>query len=336
MIRYCDACGTEGAKRRCSKCQGCWFCDKACAKRAWPMHQPHCTDDPALKRHVAIELAFERALAEGPKTQVPDDAVCYICLDGGALLRGCACRGESAGFVHVGCLAEAAARVPWMNIEGRGNMSRFSYCATCRQFLCGALRLEMGRRWWQNYRDTPNSDNKRHSFSSASMVLRTYGELDAANKLVEEYTQGMARDDPRVLFAEIDRAHGLLGTDPAATLRTLTALQPGVERCGVPGVRESYLQSLAWALYELGRYEEALPVAAEGAQLSTALTRPESHTALIATELHALALIKVGRVGEGKAMLAHVFATKTRLIGADHEDTRRTKKTLDSFSTIGA
>ena len=38
------------------------------------------------------------------------EAVCYLCLDGGAddagqpLRRDCACRGTDAGFVHLACL----------------------------------------------------------------------------------------------------------------------------------------------------------------------------------------------------------------------------------------
>ena len=38
----------------------------------------------------------------------PPTASCYICLDGGSLLRNCACRGEAAGWAHVACLAKFA------------------------------------------------------------------------------------------------------------------------------------------------------------------------------------------------------------------------------------
>ena len=41
------------------------------------------------------------------------EAVCYLCLDGGAdasqpLRRDCACRGTDAGFVHLSCLTNYA------------------------------------------------------------------------------------------------------------------------------------------------------------------------------------------------------------------------------------
>jgi hypothetical protein len=42
------------------------------------------------------------------------EAVCYLCLDGGSeagqpLRRDCACRGTDAGFVHLACLVKYAA-----------------------------------------------------------------------------------------------------------------------------------------------------------------------------------------------------------------------------------
>ena len=57
-------------------------------------------------------MAIERELAKQPPLdQAPKDACCYICLDGDGkekLMRGCACRGDSAGYVHVECLAKHA------------------------------------------------------------------------------------------------------------------------------------------------------------------------------------------------------------------------------------
>ena len=59
-------------------------------------------------------MAVERALTTLPKVQAPKDAFCYICLEGeedgksSKLMRGCACRGNSAGFVHIKCVSELA------------------------------------------------------------------------------------------------------------------------------------------------------------------------------------------------------------------------------------
>ena len=60
---------------------------------------------------------------------------CFVCLEKfGLLLRGCACRG-SAGFLHVGCLVEAA----------QANKARWQTCPTCAQRWTGRLKLGIAR-----------------------------------------------------------------------------------------------------------------------------------------------------------------------------------------------
>jgi len=314
--------------------QACWSCDKACAKRAWRIHKLYCTDDPRLKRHVATELAFERVLAKLPKTDVPAQAACYICLDGGAVLRGCACRGPSAGFAHVDCLAEMAARDEWMTIEGRGSLNRWEECATCYESFTGVLQAEMERRWWRQIRDAPASDARRKALQNVSVVLKQGDEGDAADGLDEEAIQGLDREDPTVLLTEVSRAAHLLETNPAATIGILSALQWRMERCHVAQTRLAFTALLANALNRVGRFEEALPVAAECVQRATALHGPERSDSLEAMKLHAITIINAGRVDEGRAMLARIIATQTRVLGADHVSTRRTTEILDRLSMM--
>jgi len=342
MIRYCDACGTEGAKRRCSKCQGCWFCDKACAKRAWRNHKLFCTDNPDLKPYVPIEMAVQRALAKLPKTEeIPDDAVCYICLDreggpdGGAVpLRGCACRGPSAGFVHADCLAEMAARDPWVTVEGRGQFSRWCHCATCHQQFTGALKTEMIRRVWRRHRDAPDtSDQSRRAIGAVAVYLRK-DEYDAADRLHEVAVRGVSRDHPEVLFRlEIARAvFFFLESNPNATLDMLTRLRPRMAHCRESDLRGDYAKVMACILTILGRPEEARPFAAWSVKLSRARYGPASASTLNRIHMHAGLLIDAGRVDEGMAMLTRVLATQTRVLGVDHPDTSTTRRALDQAS----
>ena len=79
------------------------------------LHKRVCTTDPLLRPFIRVEMAAERASAKQPKIQkAPKDAFCYICLEGedgrksSKLSRGCACRGDSAGFVHLECLTKLA------------------------------------------------------------------------------------------------------------------------------------------------------------------------------------------------------------------------------------
>mmetsp|Transcript_25160 Transcript_25160/g.100127 ORF Transcript_25160/g.100127 Transcript_25160/m.100127 type:complete len:170 (-) Transcript_25160:1485-1994(-) len=64
---------------------------------------------------------------------------------------------------------------------------------------------------------------------------------------------------------------------------------------------------MAYALRMLDRHHEALPLAAECVEFSTMLNGPESSETIESIEDHALILITVGRIVEGKAMLERVL-----------------------------
>jgi len=331
----CDARRAEKARHRCSKCE---------VGASVPPHKArgargrstNCSagDNPTLKRHVAIELAFERASAKVPKPEVPEDAVCYICLDGGDILRGCACRGASAGFAHVVCLAEMAKRNAWMTAVGQRRLSRWTTCGLCQQEFTGALMIEMQRRMWRHCRDAPVSDGRRAGLADLARTLRRCGEDTAANVLDEDAMQGLPPEDPFPYMAQLTDT--LLHTNPAAALKLLTALQPMMERCDDAGIQLTYNATMADALHKVGRFDDALGYSAESARLSTAIEGTESRKTLSTMENHATTLLCVGRVGEAKAKLTQVLAARTRLLGAEHPETRYTKQKVDRLSALGA
>jgi len=284
-------------------------------------------------------MAFERVLAKQPKTAVPDDAVCYICLDGGTLLRDCACRGSSAGFAHVDCLAEMAKRDEWVTIvDGRERINVWMSCSLCHQAVNGALSIEMHRRRWRHIRDGPITEDKRHACRVVSNMFREEYEHDAADRLDDEANQGLARDEPEVLVSEIMRANSLFSvTNPDVALEILTGMRTKIERYKndpniYPDLRAPYVEVMSGTLDKLRRFEEALLFANEAVELATAYCGLESATALRCRASQAELLIEVGRVDEGKAILSQVLATQTRILGANHADTRYTKRTCDSWS----
>ena len=114
------------------------------------MHKRVCSEDPSIKPHVPIEMAVERVLKRLPSQEpAPADATCYICLDHDSkLVRGCACRGDSAGFVHLACLIDFAER----NEEDSMGYS-FIFCINCKQAFKGTLELQLTRRLWQRHRN---------------------------------------------------------------------------------------------------------------------------------------------------------------------------------------
>mmetsp|Transcript_25553 Transcript_25553/g.101862 ORF Transcript_25553/g.101862 Transcript_25553/m.101862 type:complete len:300 (+) Transcript_25553:178-1077(+) len=286
-------------------------------------------------------MAFERILATLPKTDVPAEAVCYICLDrvgpdSSALpLRGCACRGPSAGFVHVDCSAEMAAREECMPVDGC-EMNRWLYCTTCRHRFEGALHVGMHRCRWRRARDAPASDDTRYALLSVASVLKINDEHDVADRLEAASLGGLARDNPDMLIAELMRIANAAATNPDVELKNLTRLRSRVERSESDSARSLYLTAQWRLLAALNRREEALRAVAESFRACAALFGPDGTPTVGEMEGHALCLVNVGRVDEGIAMLNRVLATLTRVFGADHALTRETKRKLDVWCrTLG-
>ena len=175
---------------RCSKCK-IYYCSKTCQARNWKIHKHVCSPDPALRPYIPVEMAVERVLPKQPTVQAPKDAFCYICLEGeedgksSKLMRGCACRGNSAGFVHLECLTELA-----MTKEASGDhqaiYDSWNECGNCKQNFTGALDLEMTRRFWRRYRSSKDLDLRYNSTRTLAGCLGDDGEVDAANQLLDE------------------------------------------------------------------------------------------------------------------------------------------------------
>ena len=106
MSRRCEHCRKEGATKRYTKCTTCFYCDRDCQTKNWKkMHKRVCTTKtrPSSPTRAHGNATVERVLKRLPSQEAaPADATCYICLDHDSkLVRGCACRGDSAGFVHL-------------------------------------------------------------------------------------------------------------------------------------------------------------------------------------------------------------------------------------------
>jgi len=67
------------------------------------------------------------------------------------LVRGCACRGPTAGFTHLKCLVEAA----------KHNADIWNTCPTCIQDFTGEVRLGLARARWKIAHKLPLEDGER-------------------------------------------------------------------------------------------------------------------------------------------------------------------------------
>jgi len=254
----CDSCRAENARLRCSKCQGLRETRVAVLPQA-PLHgRPRA--QAARRGRARLRAAVGDPTEDRRSRRRSVLRLCRRRRQPRARLRVQRC--ERGGRPRRPCLAEMAARNEWMVVDGVGPVRRWMFCAVCRLRFTDAADADMVRGWWRRVRDAPDSHEKRTALLNVARLLRDGDADDAADRLEEAAIRGRTRDDPRVLAVEMDRALGLVETNPAAALEMVTVLQPRVQRCVTAAARLSHATGLATALHQLDRAEEALPVSA--------------------------------------------------------------------------
>ena len=288
------------------------------------MHKRVCSEDPSIKPHVPIEMAVERVLKRKPSQETaPADATCYICLDHDSkLMRGCACRGDSAGFVHLECLIELAER----DEEGstKGHSFNFNFCINCKQAFTGALRLQLARRFWRRHRDESVESRRVESSEWLGDLLRRNDEEDAANLLSDAVSNSSHLSG---VCLELKMASRIAEERPEEALKLLEGVMSQAKQDRNTGLILLAQNKYMPEAMRLGRYEETAAMATESLEsLKTscgdypdALTIAWKHDAL---EMLGYACGMAGRFDESKRAFDELLASATRIFGYDHEDTR--------------
>ena len=341
MSRRCEECWAilDPAKvLRCTKCKACFYCSAACQKRNWRLHKRVCSTDPELRPFIPVEMAVERAVAKQPKVQAPKEARCYICLEGdrksSKLMRGCACRGDSAGFVHLECLTELAVSKE----AGSGDFKAYTYCINCHQGFNGALALQMERLAWRRHRSSSNPALRYTSTTLLIHHLGACGEIDVANHLNNEASKIVGSDenffvdlDGRLNKADIMTRNG----QKVEALELLRSLLPEAKAAtGMPMLYVKAGMNICAVLGELGQYQECFDQAAEGVEFTTASFGPLDHHTLNFRNLHATACGFLGRIDESKALFNDLLAIETRVLGRDQNLTQNTLQWMRVFGFV--
>ena len=336
--RHCEECRAvlDPAKiLRCTKCKACFYCSAACQKRNWRLHKRVCSTDPLLRPFIPVEMAIERALKRQPTMEeAPKDAFCYICLEGDGdgksskLMRGCACRGDSAGFVHLECLAELA-----MSKEESGDLQAWSKCGNCKQIFMGALGLEMQRRFWRQHRSSQDLNRRYHSSRSLATRLGSQSEFDAVNQLLDAASACVGNNTEALLSLNLHRAALLLDNGQRLDgLGLLQAMLPEARVCTQPPIYALLMHQIADVLVDLNRNQEAHEMVTELVAFAKAKFGLEDAKTLRAMTTYAVACAKLGRMEEAKANFEDALATQTRVLGREHP---YTQDTLSKMRTYG-
>ena len=355
MSRRCEECGAvlDPTKLlRCTKCKACFYCSRECQARNWKrIHKKVCTTDPSLWRFVPVEMAVERALARHPKIKAPKEAFCYICLQGEddetssssskgkrKLMRGCACRGTSAGFVHLECLVELAERKD--ETEGkdeteektRAVFAAWTSCVNCRQDFTGPVELQMLRYFWRRYRSSPNIELCFNSLRALAYMLERNNELDAANRLYDGVSKFAGIDNVVLRSIKLNRADIMKrnGQELEALELLKTLLDEAKEDMVNPLFCLKTMIDMAGLLGKLGRHQECLDTSTEAIAFANANFPPDDINKTTAMQMAGIACAGLGRVDKCKAILTDVLAARTRILGRDHHLTKSTREFMVS------
>lgn len=125
---------------------------------------------------------------------------CWICLEGGGdgddpgpVMRGCACRGDTAGFAHISCLVEYATRTSDVEHERDDSSTSDAWekawlvCPTCKQPHTGEVASALHEARLRQAQELPEADVRHlgaliHSGSRGDVEsLRRLLEITAAN-----------------------------------------------------------------------------------------------------------------------------------------------------------
>ena len=143
-MKECAACNTELSQDKFSKKQ-------------WKLkqHERRCKDcidnnnEVQLKKqHTPTSLVKSNTTVNGGE-EAPS---CYICLEdepdasGGEVRRDCSCRGPSAGFVHLSCLAKYAEEKYFSKpLEMFDRRRPWRYCPTCDHEYLNTFAVDLAR-----------------------------------------------------------------------------------------------------------------------------------------------------------------------------------------------
>lgn len=337
----CSNCGAP-AKSRCGRCKVTAYCSTDCLRQHFPIHRVDCPTEAAIGR------SLRKAILVGGWQQ-PEEASCYICLEGSGRLihvrcvqshralglttcnfaqAGCACRGGQAGFVHPACLLEA-----YDHVEALDASTFKLACPTCLTTHSGEIKVRQLQKLWRlSARHASNEVRIRaavtvalvlEEFGEHDEALRQYGSARAAVELVASTNSNHAEElrvcEARML-AKADRH-----------VEAVSMLQAIVDKPRLePVVRLQATAALATSLALTDRYIEAEHVARTTLNAVPPCSKYPRTRRLVVRRL-AFALLRQGKMAEAADHLVPCARAMKRDYGPDHPETGRCMAELNAL-----
>ena len=293
------------------------------------------------------------------------EAVCYLCLDGGAdeadepLRRDCACRGTDAGFVHLACLAKYAASkselADKMSLDMNELTKPWRVCPSCHQTYQNKLAIDIATEFVSFVRRQYPDDTPKQV---GALSLQLYALMNMFPHKLTPVQKREAGVTANVLLSLIDRmkvdvsslprrysqieayaynTHGCIALDEGseesarrAVVHFGNELQVNEAIGDDEGIATTKGNiAIAKFIYEGGNNnEELLKTSQELYELRVAKHGEDDEYTIIAGKDYAVDLQKVDRGDEARELLTKLLATSKQILGPDHNITKEVEAAL--------
>ena len=290
-----------------------------------------------------------------------EEAVCYLCLDGGAdddgqpLRRDCACRGTDAGFVHLSCLTDYA-ETKSKSWDGR-DMNLFiqpwAACPSCHQKYQNELSISISTAFVLFVRRQYPRNTQLHVEALymklgalKSMYIRAHIvqkiELRVTANVLLSLIDRMKGDAPSLprryssFAANAYHVHGRIafdeGTEESAR-RAVTHFENQLKVCKATGDTDGIAAAKsniarARSKYEGNNDEEVLKACQELYELRVAEYGENDEQTIISGKIYAINLQKASRGDESRTLLFKLLATSKQALGSHHNTTKEVASAL--------
>ena len=246
-------------------------------------------------------------------------------------MRGCACRGPHAGFVHIRCLVKYAEEKGEYDDDKAVYEEALMTCTQCRQDFRGPVSVALNRAAWLRYAGRAETDRRRQAaLYNLGSALAEVKRDDEALVVKEEFVATMRRlygpNHKRTILAEENVAVQLVwqggvenGRLALTTLKRVHAWKGEHLGRDDPGTLESR-GCLADCCDKVGKLDEAETLHRE-LWASYKRVLGDSHfMTLQQAQLYVQFLRKHRRnIEEARGIYAQVMPLITRVFGPDHK-----------------
>jgi hypothetical protein len=281
------------------------------------------------------------------------EAVCYLCLGGGAdeadqpLRRDCACRGTDAGFVHLSCLTNYAETKSKQANDMKEFVILWVYCPSCHQEYQNELSIDIANKFVSfvrrqypddTHKQVESLNLKLHAFSSLLNRLKPVQKKEAgitANVLLSMIDRMEGEVSPltmRYLYFKVGVYH-LLGRIALSekTKESARRAEAHFDNQLKVSIELGYANDIAHARrniacakfnYEGYNNEEMLKANQEMYESRVAERGEKNDYTIRAGKILAMSLQDQNRGGEARELLTKLLATSKQVYGAHHNTTK--------------